>query len=165
MKLSRTFFTAALAACFVTGCATTETAVATDASPVGTWTDLHHPYTGGWTKTFLVIENVDGKLTGTRRSETMPGDLNPESFEGSRRIPELKKSPVETIPDVMFEDGVISFKIENTMSNGRARVQTYRGKVEGDKIKGVSTTTFEGLDRFGQPRKPITLDWVMKRAK
>jgi len=83
----------------------------------------------------LTIKQEGDKLTGT-----LSGRNNTES-------------PVE---DLKFKDGEVSFKVTREW-NGQKMVLTYKGKLEGDTIKGTVER-----DRDGEK---TTRDWEAKRVK
>lgn len=111
------------------------TAVKADdkANPTGTWK---------WSVTFnnqtrentLKLKLDGGKLTGAlvgRNRET-------------------------AITDATFKDGEVSFKVTRERNNQKF-TSTYKGKVEGDTIKGKI--------EFERDGKPESRDWEAKRAK
>ncbi|MCS7090551.1 MAG: hypothetical protein RMN51_11360 [Verrucomicrobiota bacterium] len=103
-------------------------------SPVGKWK---------WTiqrgdqtiETTLTIKQEGDKLTGT-----VTGRNNTET-------------PVQ---DLKFENGELSFKVTREW-NGQTVVISYKGKIEGDTIKGTTER-----DRDGEK---TTRDWEAKRVK
>src|SRR5688572_25284537 len=86
-------------------------------------------------------QTVKLKLEGDKLTGTMPG----------------RKEGQETkIEDGKFKDGEVSFTVTREFNNMKF-VTKYKGKVEGDKIKG----TIES-ERDGQTQKR---DWEAKRVK
>jgi hypothetical protein len=83
----------------------------------------------------LTVKQEADKLTGT-----ITGRNNTES-------------PVQ---DLKFKDGEVSFKVTREW-NGQKMVLTYKGKLEGDTIKGTVER-----DRDGEK---TTQDWEAKRVK
>ena len=103
--------------------------------PTGTWK---------WEVTFKDQkreQTLKLKLDGDKLTGTMPG----------------RKDGQETkIEDGKFEDGVVSFTV--TRERGDQKFVTkYKGKLEGDTIKGTIESSFGGKD---QKR-----DWEAKRVK
>ncbi len=91
---------------------------------------------GGQTfETTLTLKQDGGKLTGT-----VTGRNNTET-------------PVQ---DLKFQNGELTFKVTREW-NGQKMVLTYKGKVEGDTIKGTVER-----DRDGEK---TTRDWEAKRVK
>ena len=111
------------------------TAAQGKADPTGTWT---------WEDTIKDQKRertLKLKLEGTKLTGTMPG----------------RKDGQETkIEDGKFENGEVSFTV--TRERGDQKFVTkYKGKLEGDTIKGTIESSFGGKD---QKR-----DWEAKRVK
>jgi len=112
-------------------CVLTVAALAAD--PTGTWKwNVESP--AGDIATTLKLESKDGQLTGTYSNQFGSG----------------------TVKNASFKDGVIAFDVVRNF-DGNEFVLKYRGKVEGDTIKG----TIEAGDMGGGPMK---LDWNAQRA-
>ncbi|MEO5958389.1 MAG: hypothetical protein ABIZ49_04270, partial [Opitutaceae bacterium] len=88
----------------------------------------------------LVIEQKDGKITGTLKGAAM----------GQFEIPDAP------IGSATFKDGTIAFSVTNDF-NGNQMVTKYEGKLEGDTIKGTTER-----NRNGEAMKS---EWNAKRAK
>lgn len=104
------------------------------ADPTGTWK---------WSVTFnnQTFEPVlKLKLDGDKLSGTMSGRDNTET----------------AIDDGKFKDGEVSFSVTRER-NGQKRTTTYKGKLDGDTIKGKSER-----ERNGQK---VETDWEAKREK
>jgi hypothetical protein len=108
--------------------------IASAADAAGTWTwNLTTP--NGDIETTLKLESKDGKLSGTYSNQF--GD-----------------SP---IANATLKDDAIAFDVERDLG-GNKFVLKYRGKLDGDAIKGtLEAPGFNG----GEPRK---LEWNAKRA-
>ena len=104
------------------------------ADPTGTWTWTTRSQNGEISTT-LKLESKDGKLAGAYSNQF--GDT--------------------TISNATFQDDVLAFDVERNF-NGTKFVIKYRGKLEGDMIKGTLET----------PRpdggEALKLDWNAKRA-
>jgi hypothetical protein len=111
------------------------TAAQGKADPTGTWK---------WETMFKDQkreQTVKLKLEGTKLTGTMPG----------------RKDGQETkIEDGKFKDGEVSFTVTRERG-GEKFVTKYKGKLEGDTIKGTIESSFGGKD---QKR-----DWEAKRVK
>jgi len=123
MKSLYRLLAALLAACFIT-----VAAFAADVSPAGTWKWIIDGPTGK-NPTTLKLEAKDGKLTGAYSNKN--GDA--EIFNAS------------------FKDHVLAFEVERNYGGGKIVLQ-YRGKLDGDTIKGT-------IDAAGG-----SLDWNAKRG-
>ena len=115
-------------------CIVTLTAWAAD--PSGVWTWSVQGRDGQNFESTLKLEHKDGKLTGTLSGRM--GD-----------------API--VAGEMKEDGTVTFAVEREF-NGNKFVVKYAGKLEGDKIDGVS----EFQNMSGETMKR---DWHAKRAK
>lgn len=118
------------------------TAAAFAASASGTWKYTQQGRGGnpGVERT-LILEEKDGKLTGTLKGASM----------GQFEIPDTQ------ISDGSVKGDQIAFTV--TMEfNGNKRVSKYTGKLEGDTITG----SIEAPGRDGNVQKR---EWVAKRAK
>lgn len=109
------------------------TVAALAANPTGTWKwTVESP--AGDIATTLKLESKDGQLAGTYSNQFGTG----------------------AIKNASFKDDVIAFDVVRNF-DGNEFVLKYRGKIEGDTIKG----TIEAGDMGGGPMK---LDWNAKRA-
>jgi hypothetical protein len=138
MKSNRNFFTAILAACFISA-----TAFAADASPTGIWKWMQPGRDGGaGSERKIQLELKDGKLTGK-----MLG------FEGPQG-----QMPDSPISDGTFKDGTVAFSVVREFGDQKFIIK-YSAKLEGDTLKGsVERPGFGG----GEPTKT---DWVATRSK
>jgi hypothetical protein len=109
-------------------------AAAFAADPTGTW-KWHVATPNGDIETTLKLESKDGQLTGTYANQ----------FGES------------AISNAALKDDALAFDVERDLG-GNKFVLKYRGKLDGDTIKG--TLEAPGFDG-GEPRK---LDWNAKRA-
>jgi hypothetical protein len=106
------------------------------ADPTGTWKWTFTGPNGRTIDSTLKLELKDGNVTGTI-----------SGFRGDAPIVEPS-----------FQDDTLAFSVVRER-DGEKRVSKYRGKVEGDTIKG----TIEMPSRDGgEPRK---MDWTAQRAK
>jgi hypothetical protein len=110
-------------------------AMAFAADPAGTWKwTVHSP--SGEIETTLKLESKEGKVTGTYSNQF--GDA--------------------AISDVGFQNDAIAFDVVRDFG-GNSFVLKYRGKLEGDAIKGtIETPGFGGGDA-------VKLDWTAKRTE
>lgn len=113
--------------------ALTVAAAAFAADPTGTWKWTTSSPNGG-IETTLKLESKDGKLTGAYSNQF--GDT--------------------TITNASFTDDVLAFEVVRDF-NGNKFVIKYRGKLEGDAIKG----TLEAPAPNGD--EGLKLDWNAKR--
>ena len=118
--------------CSFLALAVTATALAAD--PSGTWKWTTQSPNGG-IDTTLKLESKEGKLSGAYSNQF--GDT--------------------TITNASFQDDVLAFEIVREF-NGAKFVAKYRGKLQGETIKG----TLETPGRDGGA--PMKLDWNAKRA-
>lgn len=108
---------------------------ADDKGPTGTW--KWTPAAGGGGKGTPREMTLKLKLDGDKLTGSIPGRNNQET----------------NIEEGTFKNGEVSFKITRER-NGNKIVTTYKGKVDGDTIKGT-------IDRGqGEPTK-----WEAKRSK
>lgn len=114
--------------------AATAAAVAFAADPTGTW-KWSTPSPAGEIPTTLKLESKDGKLTGAYSNQF--GDT--------------------PISNATLQDDTIAFEVVRDLG-GTKYVVKYRGKVEGDAIKG----TLEAPGRDGGAA--MKLEWNAKRA-
>jgi hypothetical protein len=104
------------------------------ADPTGTWKwATQSP--AGEIATTLKLESKDGKLTGAYSNQF--GDA--------------------MISNASFQDDVLAFEVVRELNGGKFVVK-YRGKLEGDSIKG----TLEAPGPDGN--EPMKLDWNAKRT-
>jgi len=104
------------------------------ADPTGTWKwSVSTP--NGEIETTLKLESKDGKLTGAYSNQF--GDA--------------------TISNASFQEGVLAFEVERELGGGKFVIK-YRGKLEGDTIKG----TLEAPSP--DSGSPMKLDWNAKRT-
>lgn len=137
MKSYRKLLAAWFAACFFAVAAF----AAADASPAGTWKWTQQGRQGGsGTERTLKLDYNDGKLTGTLVGFSM----------GQRQIPDI------AISDGSFKDGTVSFNV-TTEFNGNKRTSKYRGKLDGDTIKG-------SIEREGRDGAMQKGEWTATRA-
>ena len=109
------------------------TVAAVAADPTGTWKwAVSGP--NGPMETILKLESRDGKLAGSYSNQFGPA----------------------TISNASFEDNVLAFEVQREF-NGAKFVIKYRGKLEGDTIKG----TLEFPTPDGASNK---LDWNATRT-
>lgn len=109
-------------------------AAAFAADPAGTWTwNTRSP--NGDIATKLKLESKDGKLTGAYSNQF--GDT--------------------AISNPSLQDDMLAFEVVRELG-GTKYVVKYRGKVEGDTIKG----TIEAPSRNGG--EPVKLDWNAQRT-
>lgn len=104
------------------------------ADPTGTWK---------WSTTFnnnTVERTLKLKLDGDKLTGGIVGRDNKET----------------AIDDGKFKDGEVSFS-HTTERNGQKRTSKYKGKVDGDSIKGTIETERDG--------KTQSRDWEAKREK
>jgi hypothetical protein len=99
--------------------------------------------TGTWKWTVMMGNNT--------RDVTLKLKQDGDKLTGAMVGRNNQETPIE---DATFKDGEVSFKVTRTNQQGQKISTTYKGKLEGDTIKGKSER--EG----GQPR-----DWEAKRAK
>jgi len=109
-------------------------AAAFAADPTGTWQWTTHSPNGD-IETTLKLESKDGKLTGAYSNQF--GDA--------------------TISNVSFQEEVLAFEVVRDFGGGKFVVK-YRGKLEGETIKG----TLEAPSPDGG--EPVKLDWNAKRT-
>lgn len=112
----------------------TNVALATDKSPTGTWKWTVVRNNQNFEQT-LKLKLEDSKLTGT-----LIGRNNQET----------------KIEDASFKDGEVAFSVARER-NGQKITTKYKGKLDGDTIRGKAET-----DRNGQTR---SRDWEAKREK
>jgi hypothetical protein len=113
-------------------CVLTVAALAAD--PTGTWKwTVESP--AGDIATTLKLESKDGQLAGTYSNQF----------------------GTAAIKNALFKDDMIAFDVVRNF-DGNEFVLKYRGKVEGDAIKG--TIEADGMGGGG----PMKLDWNAKRA-
>src|SRR5262245_21155814 len=93
--------------------AISEAVAAFAADPTGTWKWTTQSQTGG-IDTTLKLESKDGKLTGAYSNQF--GDT--------------------AISNASFKDDTLSFEVERNF-NGNKFVLKYKGKLDGDTIKGT----------------------------
>lgn len=137
MKSLRIAIAAFFAACFMTAAA-----VAADASAAGTWKYTQQGRQGGQaTERTLVLEQKDGKLTGTLKG------FNAGQFE----------VPDTAIGDASVKGDMVAFTV-TTDFGGQKRVSKYEGKLAGDTITG-------SIERPGRDGGTQKTEWVAKRSK
>lgn len=107
------------------------------ADPNGTWT---------WT-----VTRGDNKVEMTLKLK-LDGDKLSGTFKGGGQ-----NATETTIEDATFKDGEVAFAVTRER-NGNKRTTKYKGKVEGDTIKGKAE--FKNQNNEDQSR-----DWEAKRSK
>jgi hypothetical protein len=110
-------------------------AVASAADPTGTWKWITRSSNGG-IETTLKLGSADGKLVGAYSNQF--GDT--------------------AVSNLSLQDDVIAFDVVRDFG-GNKYVVKYRGKLEGDAIKG----TIEAPGHDGG--KGLTVDWNAKRTE
>jgi hypothetical protein len=133
--MTRRTFACAAALAFgmvFTGLIATAARAADDKSAAGTWTWTFTRQSGEKTEVTMKLKQEGDKLTGTI---TGPG--------GDTEIKEGK-----------IKDGEVTFKVERER-NGTTFTVNYKGKLEGDTIKGKSEVTRDGDTQ--------SRDWEAKR--
>ena len=102
------------------------------------------------------------KPDGTWKYTVMRGDQSVEvtltlKLEGDKLTGTTKRGDMETkIEEGKFKDGEVSFQTTRER-DGNKFVIKYKGKLEGDKIKGKISGSFMGND--------FEVDWDAKREK
>ena len=106
------------------------------ADAIGTW-KWHISTPNGEMETTLKLAQKDGKLGGTYQNQ-------------------FGETPIK---DVSFKDDVLAFAVDREFGGNKFTIK-FRGKVDGDAIKGeIEMPSFEG---DGGTRK---MEWNAKRAK
>ena len=125
---------ASLAACLALALFVTTAPAADKADPNGTWKYTVMPPGGEAIEVTLKLKLEGDKLTGT----TKRGDMETKIEEGK------------------FKDGEVSFQVTRER-DGNKFVVKYKGKVDGDAIKGKIMVNFMGQDN--------EIEWNAKREK
>lgn len=104
------------------------------ANPTGTWK---------WSATF----------NNQTREFTLKLKLEGDKLSGAMLGRDNQETPIE---DASYKDGEVAFKVTRER-NGQKFTVKYKGKVDGDTIKGKSEADFNGQTR--------SRDWEAKREK
>lgn len=107
-------------------------------TPAGTWK---------WkvTRSDNVVVDLSAKLTYVD-----------EKLTGKVTLPNKKEIDIE---EATFKDGEVTFTVTQDGGSGRKAVSKYKGKLDGDAIKGKVETTFTPSNRNENN------DWEPKREK
>lgn len=87
------------------------------------------------------------------REFTLKLKLEGDKLTGAMLLPNNQETPIE---EASYKDGEVAFKITRER-NGQKSAVKYKGKVDGDTIKGKSEFDFNGQTR--------SRDWEAKREK
>lgn len=131
----------ALSAFALTFCAAVQQAKAA-ATVTGTWVITRTSRNGNTSETVLKLKQEGDKVTGT----LTPPSRRRANSNGNQTARPARSIEIED--GTITPDGALTFKTSRTNRQGTKMVTTYKGKLEGDVIKG----TIESEGRNGQTR-------------